>query len=71
MELSETVGSREFTVTLALNGLLILKEGKRELTRGTLCDALAALGERPELTNLETTVEDMLRAFVRSYARVT
>lgn len=71
MEITETVGSRHFSATLALNGLLILKEGNRELTRGTLCDALAALGERPEMTNLQTTVEDMLRAYIRSYARVT
>jgi hypothetical protein len=71
MELAETVGSRKFTVTLELSGLLILKEGNHELTRGTLCDALASLGERPEVTNLDTTVADMLRAYVRSYARVT
>ncbi|SAK45859.1 hypothetical protein AWB79_01049 [Caballeronia hypogeia] len=71
MELSETVGSRDFTATLALNGLLVLKEGHREVLRGTLCDALAAVGERPEMANLETTVEDMLRAFIRAHARVT
>lgn len=70
MELSETVGTREFSVKLETSGLLILKEGKHEMTRGTLCDALAALAERPELVNPDTTLEDMLRAFVRSYARV-
>ena len=71
MEISETVGSRDFTARLELSGLVILKEGKHELTRGTLCDALAAIGERPEATNLDTTVADMLRAYIRAYARVT
>ncbi|SAK83916.1 hypothetical protein AWB74_07411 [Caballeronia arvi] len=71
MEVSERIGSREFSATLALNGLLILKEGNRELLRATLCDALAALGEWPEVTNLDSTVGDMLRAYIRSYARVT
>ena len=70
MELVQTVGTREFSATLELNGVLILREGDREVTRGTLSDGLAALGERPEVANLETTVRDMLSAFIHSYARV-
>jgi hypothetical protein len=73
MEVFETVGSRNFSATLELNGLVILKEGKHEVTRGTLCDALASLGEEPhtpETNLLDTTIDHMLRVFIKSYAKV-
>ncbi|MGP8432773.1 hypothetical protein ACT2FY_38120 [Paraburkholderia fungorum] len=70
MEVFETVGLRHFSATLELDGLLTVKEGDLELTRVTVADALATLAEKPDTTNLlDTTIDEMLRTFIKSYAR--
>jgi hypothetical protein len=72
MEVFVRVGSRDFSAILERDGLVILKEGHRELTRLTLNDALPVLAEgNDDAGILDSTIAGMLRALVNSYARVT
>lgn len=71
IEVSEWVGSREFSTQLERYGVVIVKENGRERTRVTLNEALAALTQErhDDEDILEVTIEDLLRALIHQYAR--
>ncbi|TAL52988.1 hypothetical protein [Pandoraea sp.] len=71
IEISETVGTRDFSAQLERTGIVIFKEHGRERSRLTLNDALAALAEeRDDDEDIRgATVEDMLRALIHDCAR--
>ncbi len=71
IEVSEWVGSRDFSAQLALNGMITLKEHGRERMRLTLNDALAALAEERDTDEAirTATIDDMLHALIHDCAR--
>ncbi|MBU6491479.1 MAG: hypothetical protein KGK15_04415 [Burkholderiales bacterium] len=71
IEISETVGTRDFSAQLERTGIVIFKEHGHERSRLTLNDALAALAEeRDDDEDIRAaTVEDMLRALIHDCAR--
>jgi hypothetical protein len=71
IEISELVGTRDFSAQLELNGIVIFKEHGRERMRLTLNDALAALAEERDndADIREATIGDMLHALIHDCAR--
>jgi hypothetical protein len=70
MEIQEKVGTRNFSAILELNGIVIVREDARELTRMTLNDALVTLAqEQNDEGILEATIGEALHALLRQYAR--
>jgi hypothetical protein len=73
IQVSESIGTRDYSAQLDLNGMVIFMENGRERTRLTLNDALAALAEvRHDDDEIrQATIEDMLRALIHDCARST
>jgi len=73
IQVFESIGTRDYSAQLDLNGTVIFMEGGREHTRLTLNDALAALAEvRHDDDDIrQATIDDMLRALIHDCARST
>lgn len=71
IEISERVGTRDFSAQLDLNGMVIFSEHGHERMRLTLNDALAALAEeRDNDSDIRVaTIDDMLHALIHDCAR--
>lgn len=72
IQISQKVGSREFTAILKLDASVILKEGSREVSRFTLNSAVPMFAENHNASAmLDATIAQLLCSLILGYARVT